>query len=145
MKTKFISITAGLLAILLFVTWPDPDYQLDEGTVKIIKIDNNFSVFGQQMQGITIYPFIIICPPEDKVRLKHLIIHEQAHIIQQKREGFLFLFKYYFYWIVGMSYHYFILDYSFQDASSSAYFKIPYEVDAEKYVNKKIAAQKDSD
>lgn len=91
-----------LCLTLTYLTWPEPDYQLDLQDLYIVT-GVDFKVFGQDY-SITAYPFIFISKTE-KDNLERVLRHEFCHVIQQKREGFFFPIKYYYYFSVNYLYY----------------------------------------
>ncbi|UOE37247.1 MULTISPECIES: hypothetical protein [Chryseobacterium] len=80
-----------------------------------------FLLKNTKINGITLYPFILIRKPEDK-RNKVLINHEKIHLRQQLE---LLIVFFYVWYVVEYYYHYFKLKNEYQ-----AYKSISFEREA---------------
>ena len=85
---------------VIYLGWPNPDYELDMKDVIIIK-DIDLKILGKDL-SLTAYPFIFLNKNDN---YDEALKHELIHVVQQKREGILFPIKYYYYFSVNYLYY----------------------------------------
>jgi len=120
--------------VVLIWGLPRPKYQLDCRDFSIVKVDFNYLRFLQKANVTHSIPLMLTISPYIFVQSSYQmdltdLTHESTHIIQQKREGVFFYFKYLGYYV----YNYFSIwdgQRSVRETARLAYLGIPYEQEA---------------
>lgn len=126
-------MTKYLLLILLVFLWiarPKPSYVFHKKHVKIVEIQ---LISNTKFDGMVLYPFIFIEPGLSKAQKDKLLAHEYVHIVQQRKEGFLFLIKYPYNFMIGFLWylvHHNDKDNALYNGWIWAYQNNPYEKEA---------------